>query len=146
MPAHLDVEKDDARFLRNFLRVLMVFVFLMFIFLAGLTYAILKDNPSYMHDWRGVTCIVLATVAFLLYALPTLFGFFWSDWPPPLPYALCLWGGLYLVVCVLTLINNSFLWAFYAVFAISFALFGGRRVVIAVAIMALTLFAFEGDI
>lgn len=55
-----------------------------------------------------------------------------------------LGSGLYLVVFLLTLINNSFQWAFYVVFAISFGMFAGRRLVIAVAIMVLTLFAFQG--
>lgn len=144
MSAHFDVEQDNARFLRNFKRVLLGFVILTGISLAGLTYSILKNNPSYMHDWRGVTCIVLAIIAFLLYALPTLFGFSWWDWPPPWPYAVSLWSGLYLAVFLLTLINNSFQWVFYVVFAFSFGLFAGRRLLIAVAIMALTLFAFQG--
>ncbi len=141
MSAHFDVEKDNAHFLRNFKHVLLGFALLIGLFLATLTYSILKDNPIYIHDWRGITCIMLAISAFLLYALSTRLGL---DWPPPWPYAVSLWSGLYLAVFLLTLINNFFLWAFYVVFASSFAMFGGRRLLIAVSIMALTMLGFEG--
>src|SRR5256885_4437512 len=45
---------------------------------------------------------------------------------------------------MLTLINTSFVWDFYVVFAISFGLFGGVRLLLAVSSMALTMFAFQG--
>ena len=54
------------------------------------------------------------------------------DWPPPLRYAVSLWVSLYLVVCLLTLINTAFVWDFYVVFAISFGLFAGVRLLLAV--------------
>jgi signal transduction histidine kinase len=66
------------------------------------------------------------------------------DWPPPLRYAVGLWVSLYLVVILLTLINTSFVWDFYVVYAISFGLFGGVRLLLAVSSMALTMFAFQG--
>ncbi|GCF10934.1 sensor histidine kinase [Dictyobacter arantiisoli] len=144
MSAHFDIEKDNISFFRIFKRVLIGMVILICTFFAGLTYSILNANPSYMHDWRGFVYIVLVIVAFLLYACPTLFAFSWRDWPPPLGYAVSIWSGLYLVVFLLTLINNTFQWAFYVVFSISLSLFSGRRQIIAVAIMALTLFAFQG--
>ncbi|MDQ2888711.1 MAG: sensor histidine kinase, partial [Chloroflexota bacterium] len=51
---------------------------------------------------------------------------------------------LYLVVLLLTLINTSFVWDFYVVFSISFGLFWGVRLLLAVSCMALALFAFQG--
>ena len=55
MSAHFDVEKDNAHFLRIFRRVFTMFTILIGIYLTASTYAILINNPSYLHDWRGVT-------------------------------------------------------------------------------------------
>jgi signal transduction histidine kinase len=103
----------------------------------------LMNNPSSMQNWRGVTCIVLTVLALLIY----VFQFRMSlkmDWPPPLRSAVGLWISLYLVVLLLTLINTSFVWDFYVVFSISFGLFWGVRLLLAVGCMALALFAFQG--
>jgi signal transduction histidine kinase len=143
MSAHFDVEKDDAHFFRIFRRVFTMFTVLIGIYLTASTYAILKNNPSYMHDWRGVTCIGLTILAFLIYVVQFRMSLK-MDWPPPWRYAVGLWASLYLVVLLLTLINNGFVWDFYVVFAIGFGLFGGVRLVLAVSCMAITMFAFQG--
>ena len=143
MSAHFDVEKDNARFFRISRRVITMFTVLICIYLTASTYAILINNPSYMHDWRGVTCIVLTILAFLMYAVQFRMSLK-MDWPLPLRYAVGLWASLYLVVMLLTLINTGFVWDFYVVFAIGFGLFGGVRLLFAVSAMALTMFAFQG--
>ncbi|MGI9057950.1 MAG: sensor histidine kinase [Ktedonobacteraceae bacterium] len=143
MSAHFDVEKDNAHFFRIFRRVFAMFTVLICIYLTASTYAILLNNPSYMHDWRGVTCIVLTVLAFLIYAVQFRMSLN-MDWPPPWRYAVGLWASLYLVVLLLTLINNGFVWDFYVVFAIGFGLFGGVRLVLATCCMAITMFAFQG--
>ena len=142
MSAHFDVEKDNAHFFRLSRRVITVFAVLMCIYLTASTYAILMNNPSYMHNWRGVTCIVLTVLALLIYVIQFCMSLK-MDWPPPLRYAAGLWGGLYLVVVLLTFINTSFVWDFYVVYALSLGLFGGVRLLLAVSSMALTLFAFQ---
>jgi len=143
MPAHFDVEKDNAHFFRLSRRVITMFAALIGIYLVASTSAILMNNPSYMHNWRGVTCIVLTVLALLIYAVQFRMSLR-MDWPLPLRYAVGLWVSLYLVVMMLTLINTSFVWDFYVVFAISFGLFGGVRLLLAVSSMALTMFAFQG--
>src|SRR3989440_613718 len=143
MPAHFDVEKDNAHFFRLSRRMITMFTVLTGIYLTASTSAILMNNPSYMHDWRGVTCIVLTVLAFLIYVVQFRMSLD-MDWPPPLHYAVGLWVSLYLVVMLLTLINTSFVWDFYVVFSISFGLFGGVRLLLAVSSMALTMFAFQG--
>lgn len=143
MSAHFDVEKDDARFFRISRRVITMFSVLTCIYLAASTYAILINNPSYMHDWRGVTCIGLTMLAVLIYAVQFRMSLI-MDWPLPWRYAVSLWVSLYLVVLLLTLINNGFVWDFYVVFAIGFGLFGGVRLVLATSCMAITMFAFQG--
>ncbi len=143
MSVYFDTEKDNANFFRIFRRVFTMFTVLICIYLTASTYAILINNPSYMHDWRGVTCIVLTILAFLIYVVQFRMSLK-MDWPPPWQYAVGLWASLYLVVMLLTLIHTSFVWDFYVVFAISFGLFGGVRLLLAVSSMALTMFAFQG--
>lgn len=143
MSAHFDIEKDNARLSRLFKRILMLFGVLISLYLIASTFSSLISNPSYMQDWRGVTSIILTILALLIYIVQIGISFN-MDWPPPLHYALALWGGLYVVVLLLTLINPSLFWDFYVVFAIGFGLFGGLRLLLAVSVAALTLFAFQG--
>ena len=143
MSAHFDVEKDNAYFFRLSRRVLTLFTILIDIYLIASTTAILMNNPSYIHNWRGVTCIVLTVLALLIYAVQFRMSLK-IGWPPPLRYAVSLWVSLYVIVVLLTLINTAFVWDFYVVFAISLGLFEGVRLLLAVAAMALTMFAFQG--
>ena len=69
MSAHFDVEKDNAYFIRFSRRVLTLFTILIDIYLIASTTAILMNNPSYIHNWRGVTCIVLTVLALLSFML-----------------------------------------------------------------------------
>ncbi|QBD81708.1 sensor histidine kinase [Ktedonosporobacter rubrisoli] len=143
MSALFDVEKDNARFFRLSRRVFTMFAILTGLYLAASTSAILLNNPSFMHDWRGIASIVLTILAFLIYGVQFRMSLK-MQCPPPLRYAVGLWASLYLVVVLLTLVNSSFVWDFYIVFAISFALFGSIRLLLAVGCIALTLFAFQG--
>ncbi|GCE20101.1 sensor histidine kinase [Dictyobacter kobayashii] len=143
MSAHFDVEKDNALFFRISRRVITMFTVLICIYLTASTYVILINNPSYLQNWRGITCIVLTVLALLIYIAQFCISLK-MDWPPPLRYAAPLWVGLYLIVLLLTLINPSFVWDFYVVYAISFGLFGGVRLLLVVISMALTMFAFQG--
>jgi len=113
------------------------------IYLTASTYAILRNNPDYLHDWRGVVCILLTAVAFLLYGITILMSLK-LVWPVPLPFAVGIWGGIYLVVLLLSLIDRAFLWDYYIVFSVGIALFVGWRAVLAVSSVALTMFAFQG--
>jgi hypothetical protein len=72
MSAQFGVEKENARFLLIFRRVMIMVAFLVGIYLTASTYAILRNNPGYLHDWRGVACILLTAVVFLLYIIPRL--------------------------------------------------------------------------
>jgi signal transduction histidine kinase len=113
------------------------------IYLTASTYAILKNNPDYLHDWRGVAWILLSGVVFVVFIIPVIMNMK-LVWPVPLRFALIIWGGVYLAVFLLSLINRAFLWDFYIVFSVSIALFVGWRTMLAVSIMALTMFAFQG--
>lgn len=142
MSTNFDTVKDNEHFQRLFRRVLLVFLGFALIYLTTSTSIILRNTPIYLHDWRGIACIVLTLAAFVIYAIPLLMRS--QSWPPPLHRALSLWLSLYLVTTLLSLIDTSFLWNFYLAFGISFALFQSRRLLLAVSVIILTLFAFQG--
>ncbi len=143
MSAHFDIEKENARFLLIFRRVMTMFAILIGFALVISTYTVLESNPDYLHDWRGIACILLAAVIFLLYIIPIMMSLK-QVWPVPLPISMSIWSGMYCVVFLLSLINRGFLWDFYIVFSVGISLFVGWRSVLTVSIMALTLFAFQG--
>jgi signal transduction histidine kinase len=143
MSAQFDIEKENTRFLLIFRRVMMMVAVLVCLYLTASTYAILNSNPDYLHDWRGIVCILLTAVVFLLYIIPIMQSLK-LVWPVPLKFAVGILGGVYLVVLLLSLIDRAFLWDFYIVFSVAIALFVGWRAVLAVSIVALTMFAFQG--
>jgi signal transduction histidine kinase len=143
MSVQYNIEKYNASFLRVFRWMITAFAVFTCIYLIVLTYAILKNNPGYLHDWRGTVCILLTGIAFLLYGISVMRGLKLA-WPASWPFALGMWSGIYLVVLLLALIDRNFLWGFYVVFSVSFTLFAGWRTVFAVSIMAFTMFAFQG--
>jgi signal transduction histidine kinase len=144
MSVHFDIDKDNAHFSRIFRRVIISLAILLDLYLIAFTSAFLLSNPAYIRNWRGPACITLTILFILMHYTIHLRRSMKEDWPPPLPYALGVWLSLYIIVLLLTLINFSFAWDFYAVFAISFGLFGGKRLLLVVTGVALTLFAFQG--
>lgn len=144
----IDIARDDARFQRNFSRMLIGFAIFTFFFLTTLTYTILKTAPVYMHDWRGPTCILLMVIAFSFYIFPILISIdiipFSYGWPPPLLYSIIIWGSFYTIIFLLTRIDQSFFLSLYILFGLSFSLFTSRRLFLAIGIMALTIFGYEG--
>ncbi|HLI08556.1 MAG TPA: sensor histidine kinase [Ktedonobacteraceae bacterium] len=143
MSAQFDVEGDNARFLLVFRRVITTLSVFICIYLTVSTYAILKNNPGYLHDWRGAVCILLTIIIFLFYSIPIIINLK-LVWPVPLPLAVCIWGTMYLAALLLSLINKNFLWDFDIVFSVSFAVFAGWRVIPAVSGAVITMFAFQG--
>ncbi|GHO45805.1 sensor histidine kinase [Ktedonospora formicarum] len=143
MSAHFDVEKDNARFFRFSRRIITLFTILITLYLVVITTAFLSSNQEYMHNWRGFAIITLSALAFLIYAAQFRMSIKFN-WPPPFPYSVTLWVSMYLVVTLLALINPFFAWDLYVLFALGFGLFEGAYLWLAVSIMGLTLFAFQG--
>ncbi len=142
MAKSFDVAKDNIYFNRYFKRFFRVFYAIVLLYLVIFTFNILNDSPAYMHDWHGPACIVLSLAILVLYAIPLLLPT--HKWPPPLYYSLSIWVSLYLVTVALSFINANFVWDFYIVFGLSFALFQMRLLWFIVVVVAFTTFAFEG--
>lgn len=142
MTTKIDVQEDITylnSYFKRFFRILYAIVILFLIFF---TWNTLREKPSLMHDWRGFTCIALSLVIPLCYGAPFVFPN--RRWPPPLYYSLGIWGSMYLVTTALSLIDANFLWDFYIVFGVSFSVFRSYRLFLAVTIVAITMFAFQG--
>ena len=142
MATNFAVTKDNVFFSRYFKRYFSVLLCLVAIYITIDTFTILKNRPAYMHDWRGPVSIVLSLAVFVSYAVPLLVPA--RKWPPPLYYSLSVWVSIYLVTVLLTFMDLNFLWDFYIVFGISLALFPPRYLLFIVAIIGLTMFAFQG--
>jgi signal transduction histidine kinase len=142
MAKNFDVLEDNIYFNRYFRRFLKVLCVIVSMYLIIFTFNILKDNPAYMRDWRGPACIVLSLAILVFYAIPLLLSN--PKWPSPLYYSLSIWVSVYLVTVALSFINANFVWDFYIVFGLSFALFQMRLLCFIVVVVAFTTFAFEG--
>jgi len=105
-------------------------------------YGILSNEPDLFRDWRGPTSIALSLLIIGVYAHRVFYG--GIEWPVRLRYTLSIWLSLYLCISFMSLIDNNFCWLFYIVFGIGFSLFGGRLLLLAVTVIALSLFAYQG--
>src|SRR5205085_8652824 len=65
-------------------------------------------------------------------------------WPPPIRYALTRWLCLYLLVTLLTLIDQNFVWSFFIVFGMSFSLFSSYVLILPVSIIFVSLCIYQG--
>ena len=137
----LDITSNE-QFQRRFKYINLMWLMVSLIYTGCFVFAILNYDPVYLHDWRGFAIIGLAVMIVVFYALRVLT--YTNQWPPRLRYSLPLWSGTFLSVVLLSLIDNSFSWLFYIAFGLSFSLFSSRRLVMAIAISTITMFAFQG--
>lgn len=105
-------------------------------------YGVLSNEPILLRDWRGPAIIALSLLIVGVYTHRVFYG--GIEWPVGLRYALSIWLSLYLCISCMSLIDNNFCWLFYIVFGIGFSLFEGRRLLLAVTVLTLSLFAYQG--
>ncbi|WP_069803974.1 sensor histidine kinase [Thermogemmatispora onikobensis] len=88
-------------------------------------YIVLSASPSYFHDWRAVTIILLSLLLLLVQGFH--FGRMWlrleRRWPPARPYALILWACCYLICLALACIDRGLAWDYWLVFGLCFSIF-----------------------
>jgi len=133
---------SNEQFQRKFRHFNLIWFGVLTIYMGVFVIVILLNNPSYLHDWRAITIIGLSSLMIAIYLIRTRIHE--DQWPPRLSFALSFWLCMYLVVLLLSTIDSNFAWCLYMVFGISFTLFSSRRLIIAVCIIALTLFAYQG--
>lgn len=141
MLANVDITSNE-QFQRKFRYINLTWLGILTVYMGVFVSEVLLNNPTFLHDWHGFTIISLATLMIVIYFIRVRMRD--DHWPPRLPLALSVWCSIYLVVTLLSTIDNDFSWCLYMVFGISFTLFSSRRLIIAVCIIMLTLFAYQG--
>ncbi|HLJ32331.1 MAG TPA: sensor histidine kinase [Ktedonobacteraceae bacterium] len=141
MLAGVDITSNE-QFQRKFRYINLLWLGVLIVYMTIFVAVEFINNPAYLHGWRGIAIIGLSALMVAIYLSGTrIHG---CQWPPRLSLALSVWISMYLIVILLSTINNDFVWCLYIVYGVSFTLFGSRRLIIAVCILALTLFAYQG--
>lgn len=113
-------------------------------FIVAVDYAILHDEPGYFHDWRFPAILVLSFAIVAIYGTCILYMRRFVAWPPPFSIALFIWLCLYIFILLLTLINQQFAWYFFAAFGVALSTMTGRRLLLPVTALFLSVCAFNG--
>lgn len=141
MLADVDITSNE-QFQRKFRYINLLWLGVLIVYMTIFVAVEFINNPAYLQGWRSIAIIGLSALMIVIYLSGTrIHG---CQWPPQLSLALSVWISMYLVVILLSTINNDFAWCFYTVYGVSFTLFASRRLVIAVCILAVTLFAYQG--
>ncbi len=109
----------------------------------SIDYNVLHARPYLLLDWRGATIFVLSISMVTLYAVGVMRRR--TCWPPPFLSSLTTFIGLYAIVIILVFIDNNFVWDFYIVLGVVLSRFVGRRLLLLVTILFLSLCIF-GDV
>jgi signal transduction histidine kinase len=133
---------SNEEFQHKFRRINLIWLAVLTIYMGVFVFAILLNKPSYLHDWHAITIIALSSLMIAIYLMRV--RILDNQWPPRLFFALSTWLSMYLVVVLLSTIDSDFAWCLYMVYGISFTVFSSRRLILAVCIIALTLFAYQG--
>lgn len=141
MLANVDITSNE-QFQRKFRYINLVWLGILTLYMSIFDVVVLLNNPTYLHNWHGFTIIGLTFLMIAIYFLRICIHE--DNWPPRFSIALGIWCSIYFVVILLSTIDNDFVWCFYIVFGISFTLFTSHRLIIAVCLIALTLFAYQG--
>ena len=141
MLTDVDITSNEE-FQHKFRRFNLIWLGILTIYMGVFVFGILLNKPSYLHDWHAITIIALSSLMIVIYLIRV--RVLDNQWPPRLFFALSTWLSMYLVVILLATIDSDFAWCLYMVYGISFTVFSSRRLIIAVCIIALTLFAYQG--
>ncbi|MEO8972524.1 MAG: sensor histidine kinase [Ktedonobacteraceae bacterium] len=141
MLANIDITSNE-QFQKKFRYINLLWLGVLIVYMSIFVVVEFINHPAYLHNWRGLAIIGLSVLMIAIYLSGTRIHE--CQWPPQLSLALSIWFSMYLVVILLSTINNDFAWCLYTVYGVSFTLFSSRRLIIAVCILALTLFAYQG--
>ncbi|MBV9229459.1 MAG: sensor histidine kinase [Chloroflexi bacterium] len=134
----------NERFYRIFQRLNVMWFVIASFSLTSSAISALSARPSYLHDWHVFAIIFLSISMLAVYFVGAFRYRATSGWPPPLRYALTRWISLYVLVTLLTLIDQNFVWSFFIVFGMSFALFGSYFLVLLVSIIFVSFCIYAG--
>ena len=133
---------SNEQFQHRFRRMSLGWLCVSIIYTTVFDYAIFYLEPSLFRSWRAPTIIGLSLLINAVYALRVFYR--GQEWPIKLWFALSIWLGLYCLISLTSLIDNNFCWLFYIIFGVSFSLFEARRLLLAISVITLSLFAYQG--
>ncbi len=143
------IERANERFQRNFFKMNIVWIGVSLITITVAANGTFQHHPAYLHDWHLFAIAGLSIVVLSVYVLGILGrSISWkprpTTWPAPLSWSLPTWITLYTGFMLLSLIDSSFVWSFFILFGISFAMFGSWRLIVAVSIIYVTFILLLG--
>ncbi len=134
----------NERFYRIFRRVNVMWLVIAIVSLTSSAIAAFSARPTYLHDWHVIAIILLSISMLVIYFAGVFRHHANYQWPPSIRYALTRWLCLYLLVTLLTLIDQNFVWSFFIVFGMSFSLFSSYFLVLPVSIIFVSLCIYQG--
>lgn len=143
-----EIERSERRFRRAFLYFNLGWIVVTIVSLTFSAISTFAAHPRYLYEWRGPAIFGLMLLILALFSL-SLFPRCrrqTATWPPSLPYALFYWGSMYLIVTLLVLFDNNFVWNYYIVLGLTFALFETRLMVMLIVLIFLSYCAFLGSL
>ncbi len=143
-----EIEQANERFWRYFSRMNYLWMTVSLITLIIAAKSTFQEHPAYLHDWHLLAIVALSLVMMGIYCLALFNRVFFKSralqWPPSLSIALPFWCSLYIGFVLLSLIDNNFVWGFFIVFGMSFAMFAYWRLITAICILFVTFVTFAG--
>src|SRR5689334_9596147 len=143
-----EIEQANERFWRYFSRMNYLWMTVSLITLIIAAKSTFQEHPAYLHDWHLFAIVVLSLVLMGIYCLALFNRVFFKScalqWPPSLSIALPFWCSLYAGFVLLSLIDNNFVWGFFIVFGMSFAMFASWRLISAVCVVFVTFIILAG--
>ncbi len=112
------------------------------VLMTSTNYNVFHARPYVLQDWRGPTIFLLSLLILAIYWFSLMRRS--EHWPPPLLPSLAIFTSLYAAVVLLALIDDRFVWDFYIVFGTVLGRFAGRRLLLLVAVLFLSLCIFGG--
>ncbi|HEY3993741.1 MAG TPA: sensor histidine kinase [Ktedonobacteraceae bacterium] len=141
-----EIERSDINFKRFFLLFNLSWILVSLCSLIFSMIGALGDHPEYLHDWRGLTILILALCVPATFAKLLLIGRKHrredASWPPPMAFALLIWGILYVNITLLNLLDNNFVWVYFTVLGITYSFFERRKMLFPVFLIFLSYLYF----
>ncbi|HEX7735157.1 MAG TPA: sensor histidine kinase [Ktedonobacteraceae bacterium] len=100
------------------------------------------EHPGYLHDWHALVISLLSLLVLAFFGALPFLSLKRRDhmkWPPARSFALPYWAGIFLTVTLLTVLDNNFVWAYFVVMGLTFAIFDGK---VSPALVALLFLAY----
>jgi len=137
-----DVPEDNDTFPRGFGWWVPLWLAIATVSVASIDYGVLHSKPYLLYEWRGIAIIILSLIMLIVYGLGLRRQQTATSWPPPLLPSLAFFASIYSAVVLLTFIDTTFAWDFYIALGIIFSRFAGRRMLMLVTILVVSLCIF----